>query len=158
MGSTLPAAGLFPQSLPGYNKAMQAHSTTVFYLVLWAVYLPAILWYVRRKRHSLAIAAFSAIVPSLVALDAGYVFVLNRGEAVRQFVAYSASGMDVWSHWASAWPMLLLLTLLAAAGHFVWGLVAGFRERYDVWVVVAVASGIMSLLALLVVVSAAPTA
>ncbi len=137
---------------------MQAHSTTIFYLVLWAVYLPAILWYARRKRLSLAVAAGSASVPSLVALEMAYVFILHKGATVRQFVAYSASGMDVWSHWASAWPMLLLLTFLSAGSQFLHALVAGIREKGENWIPITVSGSVMSLLGFLFVVSAAPTA
>ncbi len=96
---------------------MENRSLFIAYLVVWMPYVVGLHGYGRWKRLGQGAVALSHAAPSLVAITMAYIFLIGHGATVRQFVAGSEQGMDVWSLWVGLWPLLLLATFAAGLGY-----------------------------------------
>lgn len=89
---------------------MENKSILIVYLVTWVFYVVGVHVFGKWKRLRQAFVVLSHIVQSVVAISMTYIFLIGHGATVRQFVANSDRGMDLWSLWVGLWPFLLLAT------------------------------------------------
>jgi len=118
---------------------MENRTIFLAYLVVWGVYVVALYAYSVIRKKSLFVTTISHIVPTAVALEMAYIFLICRGSTIRQLVAGSERGIDLWSLWVNSWGWILLGTLIWALAHLVWLIVAGIRAKARTWAPVAAA-------------------
>ncbi len=137
---------------------MENRALFIAYLMAWLLYVAGIHGYALQRRLAQAAVALSHGVPSLVAISMAYIFLIGHGATVRQFVAHSDRGMDLWSLWVGLWPLLLLATFAAGLAQAVWTIVVVVtRERRD-WIPVAVSGTAMCAFSFVTVMSNFPDA
>ncbi len=137
---------------------MENRTLFIVYLVTWLPYVAAIHWYALRKRISHVAVAVSHAAPTLVATSMAYIFLIGHGATVRQFVAYSGRGMDLWSLWVTLWPLLLFATFGSGVAQGVWTIVASVKRDRRTWIpVVALGTG-MSVFSFMTVMANFPDA
>ena len=117
---------------------MENRSLFITYLVTWLLYVAGIHGYALWRRISHVAVALSHAAPSLVAISMTYIFLIGHGATVRQYVAYSARGMDLWSLWVTLWPVLLLATFGVGVAQAVWTIVVSVNRDRRIWIPVAV--------------------
>lgn len=137
---------------------MENRELFVTYLVLWLLYVVSIHGYARGGRLGQATVVLSHAAPSLVAISMTYIFLINHGATVRQFVGGSERGMNLWSLWVELWPLLLLATFGAALAQAVWFLVACMKREWRAWTPVALLGAIMCAFAFVTVMGNFPDA
>lgn len=140
------------------RSTMENKSLLIAYLAVWIPYVTAIHGYTRWRQLSHSVVVLSHAVPSLVAMTMAYIFLLCHGQTVRQFVANSDRGMDLWSLWVDVWPMLLQATFAAGVAQLVWMMVVSVRRSWRPWVPVALTGTAMCAFAFLTVICNFPDA
>ena len=123
---------------------MENRPVFLAYLVVWGAYVIALYAYSIVRRKSLILTTISHVVPTAVALEMAYIFLIRGGGTVRQLSAGSGTGMDMWSLWVTSWLWILKATLAWAVVHLVWLAVAAIRAKTRAWVPVAAAGLIMA--------------
>ena len=117
---------------------MENRTLFIAYLVTWLLYVAGIHGYALWRRLGQAAVALSHAAPSLVAISMAYIFLIGHGATVRQFVAHSKRGMDLWSLSVGLWPLLLLATFGAGVAQAVWTMVVSVKREWRTWIPVAV--------------------
>ena len=151
----------FPAPFPlGYRGRSTMENRTLFvaYLVVWIPYVVGLHGYGRWKRLGQGAVALSHAVPSFVAITMAYIFVIGHGATVRQFVAGSEQGMDVWALWVGLWPLLLLATFATGVAHAVWMLAVSLKRESRTWIPVALTGAAMCAFSFLTVMTNFPDA
>jgi hypothetical protein len=109
------------------------------YLWVWGAYVVALYAYALVRRKSLIVTTISHIVPTAVALEMAYIFLIHRGGTVRQLSAGSETGMDMWSLWVDSWFWILRATKAWGLAHYAWLLVVSIKAKARAWGPVAAA-------------------
>ena len=116
---------------------MENQTLFISYLVAWLPYIAGVHAYAYWRRLDHGLVSLSHAAPTLVTITMTYIFLLGRGATVRQFVAGSESGMDLWSLWVSLWPLLLLATFAAGFAQLAWIITMPGTRRSLTWIPVA---------------------
>lgn len=122
---------------------MDKRTLLIAYLVGWIACVLVLHWYGWRKRLDHYVVGFAHSVPSLVAILMTRIFLIGQGAAVRQFVADSEQGMELWTLWFRLWPLLFFLTLAAGVADFVWMILVSLKREWRVWIPVALVGALM---------------
>ncbi|MBM3969151.1 MAG: hypothetical protein FJ302_04720 [Planctomycetes bacterium] len=112
---------------------MENKSILIAYLVTWSLYVIGVHVFGKWKRLEKTNIVLSHSVPSAVAISMTFIFLIGHGATVRQFVANSDRGMDLWSLWVSLWPLLLFATFGSGLAQAVLTIVALFKREWRVW-------------------------
>lgn len=137
---------------------MENRSLFIAYLVVWIPYVVGLHGYAWWRRLGHGVVVLSHAAPSLVALGMAYIFLLGHGATVRQFVAGSDRGMDLWSLWVGLWPLLLLATFGAGVAQTVWMVVVSVKRGSRTWIPVALTGTAMCAFSFVTVMSNFPDA
>ena len=137
---------------------MENRALFIAYLVTWLVYVAGIHGYALWKRINQAVVAISHVVPSLVAALMTYIFLIGHGATVRQFVAYSERGTDMWSVWVGLWPILLCATFGAGVVQAILAIFVAAKPERRAWLPVAALSTGMCAFAFMTVIANFPDA
>jgi hypothetical protein len=137
---------------------MENRELLVIYAWAWIFYVVGIHRYAQWKRLSHPILVVSHAAPSLVAISMTYIFLISHGATVRQFVAGSERGMDLWSLWVGLWPLLLLVTFGSGITQAGWTIVVTAKREWRGWIPVALFGAAMSGFAFVTVMSNFPDA
>lgn len=130
----------------------------IAYLVVWLSYVVGLHVYAYWRRLGQGVVTLSHAAPSLVAITMAYIFLLGHGATVRQFVAGSQGGMDLWSLWVGLWPLFLLATFGAGVAQTVWLIVVSVKRVLRTWIPVALTGAAMCAFSFLTVMSNFPDA
>ena len=117
---------------------MENRTLFMAYLVSWFLYVAGIHGYALWRRTGHGAVALSHAAPSIVAISMAYIFLIGHGATVRQFVAHSERGMDLWSLWVRLWPLLLFATFGAGVAQAIWTIVVSVKREWRMWIPVAV--------------------
>jgi len=139
-------------------STMENRTLFITYLVVWLPYVLGLHAYAYRRRLGQGVVTLSHAAPSLVAIAMAYIFLLGHGATVRQFVAGSERGMDLWSLWVGLWPLLLLATFGAGLAETVWMIVVSVKRGSRRWIPVALTGTVMCAFAFVTVMSNFPDA
>lgn len=137
---------------------MENRSLFIAYLVVWMPYAVGLHGYAWWRRLSHGAIVLSHAAPSLVAMTMAYIFLIGHGVTVRQFVAGSEQGMDLWSLWVSLWPLLLLATFAAGVAQTVWIIAVSVKRAWRAWMPVALTGTAMCVFAFFTVATNFPDA
>lgn len=113
---------------------MENRSLFIVYLVTWLLYVVGIHWYGSWRRLDKGSVGVSHAAPSLVAVSMAYIFLIEHGATVRQFVAYSDRGMDLWSLWCCLWPLLLLVAFAGGVAQTILTVVVSVKREWRMWI------------------------
>ena len=137
---------------------MENRTLFIAYLLVWFPYVVGIHVYAHRRRLTHGSVSLSHAVPSLVAILMTWIFLLGHGATVRQFVAGSEGGIDLWSLWVNLWPLLLLATLGAGVAQAVCLIVVSAKHRFRTYIPVPMTGTAMCVFSFLTVLSNFPDA
>ncbi len=137
---------------------MENRTLFIAYLVVWLPYVVGIHSYGQWRRLNQAVVTLSHAAPSVVAVTMAYIFLLGHGATVRQFVAGSEGGMDLWSSWVGLWPLLLLVTFGAGVAQTVCLIAVSVKHGLRMWIPVALTGSAMCAFSFLTVMSNFPDA
>jgi hypothetical protein len=137
---------------------MENRTLFIAYLVVWLPYVVGLHAYASWRRLGHGIVTLSHAGPSLVAITMAYIFLLGHGATVRQFVAGSEGGMDLWSLWVDLWPLLLLGTFGAGVAQAVCLFVVSVKRGFRLWIPVALTGAAMCAFSFVTVMSNFPDA
>jgi hypothetical protein len=137
---------------------MEDRTLFIAYLVVWLLYVAGLHAYACWRRLDRRVVTLSHTVPSLVAIAMTYIFLFGHGTTVRQLVAGSERGMDLWSLWVGVWPWLLLTTFGAGAAQAIWMFVVSVKRGSREWIPVALTGVAMCAFSFLTVMSNFPDA
>jgi hypothetical protein len=132
---------------------MENRTLFIAYLVVWLPYVVGLHAYAYWRRLGQGVVTLSHAAPSIVAIMMAYIFLLGHGATVRQFVAGSEHGMDLWSLWVGLWPLLLLATFGAGVAQAVWMIVVSMKHGSRTWIPVALTGTAMCAFSFLTVIS-----
>jgi ABC-type dipeptide/oligopeptide/nickel transport system permease component len=137
---------------------MENRTLFVVYLAVWLPYVAGLHAYGWWRRLGQGGVALSHAMPSLVAMTMAYIFLIGHGATVRQFVAGSERGMDLWSLWVGLWPLLLLTTFGAGVAQALWMIVVSVKREWRPWIPVPLTGTAMCAFSFLTVMTNFPDA
>lgn len=137
---------------------MENRTLFIAYLLVWLPYVVGLHAYAHWQRLAHGSVTLSHAAPSLVAITMAYIFLLGHGATVRQFVAGSEGGMELWWLWVGLWPLLLLATFGAGIAQTVCLIVVSVKRGLRTWIPVTLTGTAMCAFSFLTVMSNFPDA
>jgi hypothetical protein len=126
---------------------MENRSIFIAFLVAWALYVPTIHVASARMRIRLSVSTLSHLVPTIIALGMICIFLIGHGATVRQFVAGSERGVDLWMIWVRLWPLFLLAAFISAILHVMATFAVATTPAARRYLVVTIAGFLMAVFA-----------